>query len=558
MPPPLKHRFRTCICEQGPNCNRPICFFAHCEEERRPLPEGSSDPSTLPGGAPSTRASGGGGGGGGSGGGGGGGRHNRPGATAMVIPAINSVSGVMYSPNQALLMTPMAAPSMVVQQAQVQQLQQMQQLQPMQWPGDAGAGGGAPAPVQVVLQPGPPSQGAGGGSTMVLSTSPALSGASNLSYNSLSALRSHTPSPSLVQQGSGPLVWQDSQLLQQDAAQAAAASGLMPQGSGTLMPQGSGNLMAQASGHLMPQGSGHLMPSGEDADAILSFSLWDGPTADPGANAALAAAQQQVQQQQQQLQRLQQQVQQQQQQQAASRSSSGGMFGGFESWSPMHSPLGSPHAGHSGAAAAAMALAAAAAAASSPGPAGRGGGMISMTRPTPSSTSASTTPTVSPANSSVSGTQYQGVVLGQGGLASLAISGPRCAASPRPSSSVALVQDFPTLVTQLSGGSFSGASAPLSGSSTPRDAASMPDLTELASGSGSQPQASPQGMAAQLLMQQVQAHVQPQAGGGLAVDALAQDLSNMLSVNGLRALSAKLAAMADQAEQRGQGGSQGN
>ena len=33
-------RFRTCMCEHGSRCQRPICFFAHTPEEVRPLPQG--------------------------------------------------------------------------------------------------------------------------------------------------------------------------------------------------------------------------------------------------------------------------------------------------------------------------------------------------------------------------------------------------------------------------------------------------------------------------------------------------------------------------------------
>lgn len=33
-------RYKTSLCERGSSCNRPICFFAHTEEELRPLPQG--------------------------------------------------------------------------------------------------------------------------------------------------------------------------------------------------------------------------------------------------------------------------------------------------------------------------------------------------------------------------------------------------------------------------------------------------------------------------------------------------------------------------------------
>ncbi|WIA38784.1 hypothetical protein OEZ86_002072 [Tetradesmus obliquus] len=36
-------RYMTCLCELGPACNRPICFFAHEQHELRPLPPGLSN-----------------------------------------------------------------------------------------------------------------------------------------------------------------------------------------------------------------------------------------------------------------------------------------------------------------------------------------------------------------------------------------------------------------------------------------------------------------------------------------------------------------------------------
>ena len=36
----LGRRYMTCLCELGPSCNRPICFFAHHPHELRPLPDG--------------------------------------------------------------------------------------------------------------------------------------------------------------------------------------------------------------------------------------------------------------------------------------------------------------------------------------------------------------------------------------------------------------------------------------------------------------------------------------------------------------------------------------
>ncbi|GBF98930.1 hypothetical protein Rsub_11722 [Raphidocelis subcapitata] len=430
-------RFRTCICEQGPNCNRPICFFAHAEDERRPLPEGSSDPATLPGAQPSGRGGGGGGNGGYHGGGGGGGRHNRPGATAMVV----SASGVAY-PSQGLQVAGMQGGGMVLQQGGAG-------MQHLGWHGAGGA---------VMLQ-GPGGGGGGGGGGMaVLSTSPALSATSGVSYGSLSALRSHTPSPGLLPQGSGPLMWGDSGLMAQHGHPGAV-------------------LMA-----------GGGAPGGEEGDAILSFSLWDGATGAPtaagvAAAAAAAAAQQEhnahaaaaaaaavQQQQQRQLEVLQAQQQQQQQQQlaqlqqlqqqaaaAAGRASPGNLFSGFESWSPMHSPLASPHGGRSGAGVA------------QPQP-GAGGG--------------------------------RGLVLGHAGAGpSLAIAAPRATASPR------------------QGGA-------------PQDPAAAAVAAVAAAATA--------GGAAQA----------PALRAGSSVDALAADLSTLLSASGLRALSAKLAALADEAEGR--------
>lgn len=46
-------RYLTCLCELGPACNRPICFFAHTEDELRPLPPGLSVAAPPPAPAPS-------------------------------------------------------------------------------------------------------------------------------------------------------------------------------------------------------------------------------------------------------------------------------------------------------------------------------------------------------------------------------------------------------------------------------------------------------------------------------------------------------------------------
>jgi hypothetical protein len=41
-------RFRTCLCEHGSNCQRSICFFAHCAEEMRALPSGQTLAADMP------------------------------------------------------------------------------------------------------------------------------------------------------------------------------------------------------------------------------------------------------------------------------------------------------------------------------------------------------------------------------------------------------------------------------------------------------------------------------------------------------------------------------
>lgn len=199
----------------------------------------------------------------------------------------------------------------------------------------------------------------------------------------------------------------------------------------------------------------------------------------------------------------------------------------------MHSPLGSPHAGSRAGVAAALAAAASASGMTVAGGRSIVGGRVL----TPSSTTASTTPGVSPANSTVSGTQYQGVLLGAGGMAGLTISGPRIAVSPRQGGGISqqAVQDFAAAFERQASGMVS---APVSGASTPHDRQGL--------------------TAAQLLLAGVPQQHPPQPAAvrvGSSVDALAQDLSTLLSASGLRALSAKLAALADQVEQRGpQGG----
>ncbi|KAI8466388.1 MAG: hypothetical protein J3K34DRAFT_524563 [Monoraphidium minutum] len=544
-------RFRTCICEQGPNCARPVCFFAHHDSERRPLPEGSCDPATLPGG--SGRGSGRSGGGGG-----GGARQGRAGATAMTVPAIDRASGLVYDPGQGMVIASMGggAPQAALppqnlqaqqqlqlqqmqQQAQMQQMhmqqqaqmqaqmqqaqmqavmqQQQQQQQQLQWapapPGDGGSSGAAsPIPMLLAARP----QGSDGGGAVALGTSPALSGASNLSYTALSALRSHTPSPPLLLQSNGSGMWQG----------VAVGAGL-----GT-PPSPQQSLQLQSVGGVLGGGGGVY-----EEDAILSFSLWDGPHAD--AAAAMVAAQQQQAQQAHQVQQTQAQVAaafaaqsqqpqqrlagqglvqlaraqspQQQQHSPLAVRASGGVFSGFESWSPMHSPLPSPHAGGAGAAAAA-ASAALAAAAVAPRALARG--------LTPGSTTASTTPAVSPAASAVSGTAYQGAELGSShGLAGLEIAPPRPAASPRHAN------PYGAPLAELGG----GAPAAHSGASTPR-AALAGQSAAAAAAAGAPPPIGARGAAS-------------------SVDALAADLSALLSASGLRALSARLAAMADAAEQ---------
>lgn len=47
-PPAHIPRFRTCLCEHGSNCQRSICFFAHCAEEMRPLPSGQTLAADMP------------------------------------------------------------------------------------------------------------------------------------------------------------------------------------------------------------------------------------------------------------------------------------------------------------------------------------------------------------------------------------------------------------------------------------------------------------------------------------------------------------------------------
>jgi hypothetical protein len=364
---------------------------------------------------------------------------------------------------------------------------------------------------------------AGGGSVAVLSSSPAQSGASNLSYASVNALRSATPSPplQLAHQGNGAVVWHDSQLVGQAGHAAAAA--------------------------LSVQGSGALPQPGEEADAILSFSLWDGDgVALPGAAAAAAAVQaqhleqlQQQQQQQQQLIEQQQQHQQaavaaavaqqqqpleqqqqqqqpppQQQQQACSRS--GSMFAGFESWSPAPSPP--PTSPHSRSGAAAAALAAATGSPMAKAGSRRAGVTSAVAAtggllPAPGSTAGATSASASSsaASSASAGGPLHGIMLG--------------------------LQSGPAL--------GAGTTAPRSGPGSPHGKAGGDAVAAAA--------ACPQGMpaAAAALLQQADARGAGGGGGGGSVDALAQDLSTLLSVGGLRALSARLSAMADSAEQGG-------
>lgn len=460
-------RFRTCICEQGPNCNRPICFFAHCEEERRPLPEGCSDPSTLPLNTPTTRGS--------ShtssdNGSSRNGRQPRPATAAMLIPSMDPSPAFAYTPDQALQTAPM-----MVQQAHAQ------------WSAGQAAARIHAAPMQVVIQ----QQGAAAqaGGVAALSTSPALSATSNVSYHSLNAMRSHSASPQLVHQGSGQIMWPESQLV--------------------------------------------MHQPGEEGDAILSFSLWDGEQA----HAAAAMQQQQLQalhhqqqlqqlqQQQLQLQQQQQQLQQlqQQQQQAAQTSPATSMFAGFESWSPMHSPLASPHAGRSNSATTAAALSAATLTkqGSARGIAAMAAAAAAGAAPPGSPIAA---PALSPASSGGSGSRQQAAVVNPSPL-----GGVRTTALPRHASGTALSQQELAALVRSASGSMR------SGTSTPQEAAAA---AEAASQGGAV-------LAAQVLLQH-----------GLrvsssSVEALAQDLSTLLSASGLRALSAKLASMADQAEQAG-------
>jgi hypothetical protein len=110
-------------------------------------------------------------------------------------------------------------------------------------------------------------------------------------------------------------------------------------------------------------------------------------------------------------------------------------------------------------------------------------------------------------------------------MVGLSISAPRPAASPHAATAAALGPELAALL-----GPAAGASTAASGTSSPQAAGSVEG-----GGAAAMPGAAPSLAAVRL---------------SSSVDAIAADLFTLLSASGLRALSAKLAALADEADQR--------